>query len=377
MTITRLLSGLALLGVVSGVLAVEPAGQRARRDQLQKTVRDGNFNDAYVGFRELALDPNDDPRQVGQDLEMATQCLQRLNRVNEIDEFREAVIEVHRENWRLLWAAARNTMSVNHQGFMVAGKFERGPHRGGGQVVNATERDRVRALQLMNQARPLAKQDDDHPAVANFLLQLAEMLLNNRGHNEAWRLQYLTDLGTLPDYEPGWGYYSPTAGAPVDEDGNPVFHHVPKSWESAETDGQRWRWCLEQAMEFDANRATQVRMQFAAFLWNQFGVQTMAHYGWRFGRMQVDDTQKDESGTYALHTLGEDETIARLASGVKRFKLPGEFNFIKICQDLAEESRDLTGVARAGVREPSAVSPGGGVLPQARPGLRRGRQPAP
>ena len=52
------------------------------------------------------------------------------------------------------------------------GKFERGRHRGGGQLVNASERDRVRALQLMVQAMPLAQQDDDHagggrlPAVA-------------------------------------------------------------------------------------------------------------------------------------------------------------------------------------------------------------------
>ena len=58
--------------------------------------------------------------------------------------------------------------------------------------------------------------------------------------------------------------------------------------------------------------------------------------------METDDTQEDESGTYALHTLGENETIARLATGIKRFKLPDEFNFIKIYQQIADEpqSRD-------------------------------------
>ena len=81
------------------------------------------------------------------------------------------------------------------------------------------------------------------------------MLLNNRGYSEAWRLQYLTDLNVLPDYEPGWGYYRRAAGAPVDADGKPVFHRVPKSFEAAETDGQRWRWCLEQAVEFDPQPA--------------------------------------------------------------------------------------------------------------------------
>jgi len=344
MKITELFWALALLGVASGDIVGEPAGNQARRDQFHKAFRDGNYKDAYEGFRKLALDPGDDPLKVGEDLEMATQCLQRLNRVDEIDEFREAVIALHGKNWRLLWAAARNYMSVDHQGFMIAGEFHRGPHRGGGEVVNAIERDRIRALQLMQQAMPMAREDDDHPAVANFLLELAGMLLNNRGHGEAWRLQYLSDLDVLPDYDPGWRYYGGTSGAPVDEDGNPVFHHVPKSFDEAQTDGQRWRWCLEQAIEFDPNRRAEVRTQFAGFLWNQFGVQTMAHYGWRFGRMQTDDTKEDESGTYALHTLGENETIAQLASGVKRFELPDEFNFIKVYQEIAREPNTDYGV---------------------------------
>jgi len=344
------LGWVALLVGITGALAMglepRPAGNQAQRDQALKAMRDGNFKEAYEALRRLALDPADDPLKVGEDLENATQCLQRLNRVNEIDAFREAVIDVHRGNWRLLWAAARNYMNVQHQGFLIAGEFQRGHHRGGGEVMNATERDRIRALQLMAQALPMAKRDDDHRSTSNFLLELAGMLLNNRGHDEAWRLQYLSDLDTLPDYEPGWGYYSPTSGAPVDEDGNPVFHHVPKSWETAETDGQRWRWCLEQAIEFNPANRTAVRLQFADFLWNQFGVQTMAHYGWRFGRMQTDDTKEDESGTYALHTLGENETIARLASGVKRFALPDEFNFIKIWQEMAAADHGLPALER-------------------------------
>ena len=65
----------------------------------------------------------------------------------------------------------------------------------------------------------------------------------------------------------------------------------------------------------------------------------MAQFGWQFGRMQTDDTKNDESGTFALHTLGENETIARLATGVKRFELPDEFNFIKIYQQIAAEPK--------------------------------------
>ncbi len=320
---------LCLSGIVGMVLgipalcgAATPESNDAQRKQLHKLIQQGNYKDAYDRLRKLALDPDDNPRLVGDDLNRATNCLQRLNRVNEIDAFREAVIEVHKDNWRLLWAAAQNYMSTQHQGYIVAGEFHRGRKRGGGRVVNAVERDRVRALQLMAQALPLARQDDNHAEVGNYLLSFASILLNHRGPGEAWRLQYLTDLNELPDYDPGWGHSRRAGGAPVDAEGNPVYHYTPETFEAAKTDGQRWRWCLEQAIEFNPRRKSAVRKQFADFLLNQFGVQTMARRGWVFGRMQTDDTKEDESGTYALHTLGENETIAQLATGIKRFTLP-------------------------------------------------------
>jgi uncharacterized protein YfaS (alpha-2-macroglobulin family) len=316
-----------------------PTDNNQVRTQMEHNFRNGNFKDAYDGYSKLALDPKDDPRQVGNDLNQAAQCLQRLNRLDELDDFREKVIEVHKNNWRLLFAAAQNYMTFDHHGFIVAGKFYRGNKRGGGNLMNAQERDRVRALQLMVQALPLAQKDDNHGEVGNFLLSLGQMFLNNRGYSEAWRLQYLSDLKTLPDYDPGWGYSHEVSGAPVGEDGKPVYHTVPKSFEAAETDGQRWRWCLEQATEFDPGRLNAVRMQFAEFLLQQFGVQTMAQYGWRFGRMATDDSKEDESGTYALGALGENETIARLATGIKRFELPDEFNYLKILQTIAAEPK--------------------------------------
>ena len=66
---------------------------------------------------------------------------------------------------------------------------------------------------------------------------------------------------------------------------------------------------------------------------------------------------------YALDTLTDDETIARLATGIKRFKLPDEFNPIKIYQAIADDPKTGHGedaLARAGVdlREPPPVRPG-------------------
>ena len=337
-----------LILAAAGVYFVAGAadGQRQAspsRDEGQKLMRDGNWKEAWDVYSRLALDPNTDPLQVAGDLNNAVNCLNRVARINEFDEFIENVIETHSRNWRLLQAAAQQYLNVNKQGAMIGGEFVRGPHRGQAKFVQSYERDRTRAMQLQLQAMRLAAAEPNPRAAADFHWQMAGMLLHNRGFSQAWRLQTLTDFSSLPDYDEGhfqpWRYYGGSRGAPVNPDGTPVYYRIPESWEDAKSDGERWRWCLMQTVELFPGRRTQVRMHFAQFLHSQFGVQTMAQQAWLFRQMQDDDTRKDESGTYALHTLGEHETIARLATGIKRFALPDEFNFIRIFQEVADQDR--------------------------------------
>src|ERR1700676_2991807 len=102
--------GLALIvGVAfSWLVAAETPPQQARRDGLMKAYHAGNYKDAYDGLRQLALDPKDDRFQVGTDLDTAVHALRNLGRSDESDDFREAVIAVHKLNWRLLEAAAQS-----------------------------------------------------------------------------------------------------------------------------------------------------------------------------------------------------------------------------------------------------------------------------
>ncbi|MGQ9820762.1 MAG: MG2 domain-containing protein [Thermogutta sp.] len=311
--------------------------EQAQRGKAEQLLQEGNFREAYDIFSRLLASPAEDARAVCEDLPRAWQCLAQLNRTNEIDALIEKSVEAQSRNWRFLAAAAELYRQLPHQGFLIAGEFQRGPHRGGGEVVNSFQRDRVRALQLMRQAMPLADEDDNRADVARFYLQFAQMWLEGTGGVEAWRLGALTDLETLPDYEPGWGYWGGARGAPVDEEGRPIFYSVPKTFAEAANDGQRWRWCLTQAKEVDPRLADEVDFQFADFLWSQFGVQTMADYGWFFGRLGAEDSPAGEAGTWALHLLSEEETMARLAVGVRRFALPEEFNFIRIWRRLADE----------------------------------------
>jgi uncharacterized protein YfaS (alpha-2-macroglobulin family) len=331
-----------LLGVAAlWLFAADKAPtQKERRDALLRAQQQGNFRDAYDGLRKLALDPADDPAQVGSDLTHALTCLQQLGRDEEIDDFREGVIEAHKGNWRLLDTAARTLQDNQHYGYIVAGKFSRGFRRGGGRYVSAFHRDRARALQLMQQALPLARDDKVRPDVAAFHLHFAEVLLNGAGYYEAWRLQSLTDLAQLPDYDEGWGYGDTGRGAPVDANGGPVYYKVPKTYEASQSDGERWRWMLTQAAEIDPARLSETDISLANFVRGQLGVQTMAQHGRRF---RGGDDKEDTSGTYALHTLTDDETIARLATGIKRFKVPDEFNCIKIYERVAARGKGPSG----------------------------------
>ena len=111
--------------------------QPSDRERFDKLFADGNYKDAYDGYRRLALDPKTEPDRVGTDLKQAVHCLSSLGRLVEKDEFLEAVVAAHPANWRLLQAAAESYFLPNdHWGAIVAGKFRRG-ERANGQTVGA------------------------------------------------------------------------------------------------------------------------------------------------------------------------------------------------------------------------------------------------
>src|SRR5690606_32116012 len=93
----------------------------------------------------------------------------------------------------------------------------------------------------------------------------------------------------------------------------------------------------EQVAVHNPDRRDEVDYRFAQFLRSQFGVQTMQQWGILLRSREQEEG--DESGPYAVGTLADTETIARLATGIKRFTLPDEFNFIRIYQRLAAKEQ--------------------------------------
>ncbi len=306
---------------------------------LLKLQADGNHKEAYEGLQAFVLGKDAGPADLARAFGAAIECLQQLNRVDEIDEFREKAVAAHPGAWQLLAAVAESYLNVPHYGYMIGGKFHRGQHRGGGKVIHATDRDRVRALQLYRSAMRHVEVAGDMTEPAEMLRRFANALISG----QAWRLQLLTDLDQLPDYEDGWGHGGEPQGAPVDAEGNPIVYALPKSWEAAQNDGERWRWVLETMVEWKPALRNDERMIRAQFLESQFGVQTLVQYGLMLPQpadaaAETSEKPNGKTGIWALDTLGEDETIARLATGVKRFKLPDEHNFIKLYQQVAEDS---------------------------------------
>jgi uncharacterized protein YfaS (alpha-2-macroglobulin family) len=293
---------------------------KKQRTQAEKLTKQGNYKESLEIYKKLLAADGDN--KTGQDLSLAYNCLQRLQRTAETDELIESALTKHSKNTELLITAGNQFINIPHYGYIVAGEFKRGNHRGGGQYSMTTSRDRVRALQILTQA---LNNDPEDAQKSQIYSSIARALMMASNYQGAWRLQKLTDLTKLPDVEPGsrWhrGGRNPQ-GAPVGPEGNPLFYRLPESWEDAKNDGERWRFCLHQ------NKQT---MRWAQFLHSQFGVGTMRSFGW-FSGMKMDD----QKGILQLHTLGDDETVAKLATGVKRFKLPDDQNFIRIYRELCK-----------------------------------------
>lgn len=304
------------------LLAAAPESETAMREAARKQHSDGNHAAAYEALKPLIVSPNSASEPTVGDLHIAWQCLQQLGRINELDDLLAGAVQAHPADWHVIKAAAEILMRTEHQGQIVAGEFSRGQLRGG-EFVTTFERDRVQALRWLVQALPLVQKDDNPNGKAEYYQRLAEALKENR---EPWKFQILTDLTTLPDYEQGnrwWGRrWQPDTGAPVDAEGQPLLYHVPASWEAAKNDGERWRWALLQMTEADANSRAHAVMEWARFLESQFSVTTIAGY------LGQQDNTDEAAGPFAVHTLSDNETIARLATGVKRFTLPDEFHHL-------------------------------------------------
>ena len=317
----------------SGCFTIFAENINELREKANRLFKEGNYNDALEIYKELLSGKieNSSPEI---DFTNAMPCFYKLRKNSEIDEFRENVIDNFKGNWKLLWVAGKSFLEQYHIGLLIDGKFVRGIG-GIGKRVSAYRRDRVMGLQLFNQAYEIVsktKKEIPEEEFYNFLISFANAI---NYYDSIYHLQDLTDISTLPDYDEVDIYGMRSSfdniyiGAPVNKEGNPIYYSIPANFATAKSDGERWRFLLHQASLIAPKYKAQVDMIYAKFLFRNFGVQTI-----------ITNSFYRNSGNneilYVVHTLSEEETIARFATGIKRFKMPDEHNYIKIMREVSK-----------------------------------------
>ncbi len=314
----RVIAGLVLAWAVGFAAS---AGIAAPGDSSKQAVADamkaGHWAEA-LQLAKLRLEAGDGTPQ---DLEDVSRSLDRLNRLDELETVIQQVAKRYASNSAMLGMASRVIWVADHQAYEVAGEIRRGWPRGGRSTISLEEHDRVLCLRLASAAYRVASNDSETIAACDLL---ARYLQRSNAYNQSWRLQKLTDLeGDLPDpRDPEGVGYSPP---PVTAEGDlPILYEVPASWDEAKNDGERLRWAWEEPARLDPERRERADLTYADFLREQFGVATLQR-GWRRGIDPLDETIAT-----ALPELGDEQTIAQLAIGARRFTLPEGHRFVEL-----------------------------------------------
>ncbi len=326
------------------MMLVVSADITADRANVDKLIKEGNWKDAYgLSVKNYGSVSDENSHK---DMQKALQCMQRLNKYENFESLIKTTDKKHAANARVLLQTVHSLNSVPKHGVWLDNDFIRGANAWGrrgskGEYANVQERDRVCALQYAEKAYTVALKTDDASLKADVLEAWSHLIMRNRTGGSSWRLQVLTNTEVVPEVERAYYAQSSAKGAPVSEEGKPVFYEVPASYEVAKNDGERWRWLLVEIIKHQSDRKVNVMSRLASYLHNEFGVGTLRSYSWYYRMAQEDDG--NASGIMQVHTLKDNETVARLANGVKRFELPANQNFIEIYKQLYESGNASSG----------------------------------
>jgi len=303
------------------------------RKEARKLEKDGNWKEAYELRVKLLREVDD--KESALDLNKALDSQMRLGEIQKFDGLLDELTASKESNPDFMLAAGRVYISVQHYGQFLDNKFQRG-NSGRGAWINVQEQDRLRALQCYMHAWENVEKGGSEEV--QVLRSLAEAFNWNRTGGYMWRLYLKTDLKAKPDYMEQQDVIT-SSGAPVGRDGDPDYIDMPESWDVAGSDGERWRWLLAEIGRISEPDGPQEEMKWLRFCQQNYGVNTLASYGWW---SQPDVKERD--GILQASTLEEYETIAKLANGVKRFTLREDYRYIPALRKLM----------RAGKNYPSA-----------------------
>ena len=309
----KILSLLFLL--MAAVFAAEPVEMRKAAAKLEEA---GNWKEAYE-LRVKLLKEVDDELS-GKDLELALNSQNRLGKQENFDGLMAELTVEKKDNADFMTTAGTAYLNMQAWGRILDNEFQRG-NNGRGRFRNVQEQDRLRALQCYMQAWENVEKGSKEEVVLLNNLQMA-LMISRTGSAYLWRFFQLTDLDAVADYTEETGVAT-GEGAPVAENGEPVWLDVPEVWGEARSDGERWRWLAAEISRIDAEAGLVEELEWLNFCRLHYGVRTLVSYGW-----WSDPEVTERDGLLKASTLKEGESIARLADGVRRFELREDYQFI-------------------------------------------------
>ena len=295
--------------------------------EASSLMEKGHYAEAFKAYEKIVFAFDGSPVTDGnraQALLDAPRCLAKLKRFDEAEPLLDKAIS-ERKEFAVHVAYSQAIGELPHYGKMVKGVFSRlNEWR---DEYSSVEHDRVKRLKCLEAIMPeLSKQSKLRQRwFWNEVISALEM--NGRNRGAAWKLQELTSLTEIPQIEEkrNWGGSDFEEGpAPVDENGEPVFYQLPKSWAEAKCDGERWMFANDARAAVDGMGRRNSARTLGEFAENQFGVY----------HLRGEDNLTKLIGD--LRSLDDDETITRLANGIKRFKLPVEYNYLRMWRELGD-----------------------------------------
>ena len=296
---------------------------------LQQLFKKGDYRDAAAMARRITLEKPTAVADLDDAFQIGLNAMQQLGNHKVVDDYRNEVTSRFAKNPRVLQVAGSSLLGAwAHHGTVVDGIFQRG--QWGDGHVDVSETDRAQAIAWLSRAVEVdhAAENTDRFAVAT-LRQLGDALLRHRYNDRVWKLQETTDLTNIPDYNDPDAHITSGGqlGWPVDDSGEPIVYRVPAAWDDAVNDGERYRWTLHAIEQIRPNSRKGNLNQYAGFLRTHLGVGTIGNMNWGSGSDDISDD------ILSLRTLQDNETIAKLATGIRRFELPDDLNFIAMYQD--------------------------------------------
>ena len=306
----------------------------------RKLYQERLYQDALVLYKRILHDPQTSDSICQGVMQNYVACLQQTDQFDRLEDEMKAVIKERPNSIKVVTNAIKNLDALQPDAFLVDGELTY-VFTPGAKNVSLRERNRVMKLQLLRDALPLARACQDGSADEFYQLFIRTLKNNDWNGSGFWKLQVLTDIDALPelkDLSDDFSYDfggSRNQGAPVDENGDPVFFQTPESFEKAQNDGERVQALRAEAFERTSKYGKYMTLMGRANeARDAFGVQTLARYQ-AFQDFLYSSTDSHD-GVWSLQTLKDNETIAKLANGVKRFALPKDYDYIACWREALE-----------------------------------------